>query len=111
MRYSVKVTLDLLASGMTESGILEDYRDLEIENIRASLFFASRMMKVKSITHIKAAQYIKNSPKRILIVATGNISNKELLVIFQNNLDFIANAFEEGSTVIELNNEAIRIIS
>ena len=55
MRYSVKVTLDLLASGMTESGILEDYPDLEIEDIRASLFFASRMMKVKSITHIKAA--------------------------------------------------------
>ena len=55
MRYPVEIILDLLAAGMTNQEILEDYPDLEIEDIRACLAFASRLMKVKSIQEVKAA--------------------------------------------------------
>ncbi len=55
MRYPVEIILDLLAAGMTNEEILEDYPDLEIEDIRACLAFASRLMKVKSIQEVKAA--------------------------------------------------------
>ena len=55
MRYPVEVILDLLAAGMTNEEILDDYPDLEIEDIRACLAFASRLLKVKSIQEVKAA--------------------------------------------------------
>lgn len=55
MRYTVEIILDLLAAGMTNEEILEDYPDLENEDIRACLTFASRLLKVKSIQEVKAA--------------------------------------------------------
>ena len=55
MRYPVEIILDLLAAGMSNEEILEDYPDLENEDIRACLTFASRLMKVKSIQEVKAA--------------------------------------------------------
>ena len=41
MRISVSDILGWLASGMTESQILEDYPDLTIEDIKASLAYAA----------------------------------------------------------------------
>ena len=41
MRISVYDVLDYLASGMTEAEILDDFPDLESEDIRASLAFAA----------------------------------------------------------------------
>jgi uncharacterized protein (DUF433 family) len=55
MRYPVEVILDLLAAGMTTNEILEDYPDLEKEDIQACLQFASKLMQVKSVYKIKAA--------------------------------------------------------
>ncbi|MFO1094553.1 MAG: DUF433 domain-containing protein [Planctomycetaceae bacterium] len=40
MRISVELILSLLAQGETPEGILKDYPDLEIEDIRASLEYA-----------------------------------------------------------------------
>lgn len=40
MRYSVEMILDLLSAGMTNTEILEDYPDLETEDIQACLLFA-----------------------------------------------------------------------
>ena len=54
-RYPVTLILDLLATGMTNEEILEDYEDLEQEDIFACLLFASRLADVKSIHHFKAA--------------------------------------------------------
>lgn len=47
--------------------------------------------------------YIKKSPKKLLLVTTGNLSNKELSEIFEKN---IINILEEFKTAnfIELNN-------
>ncbi|MCA1762629.1 MAG: DUF433 domain-containing protein [Flavobacteriales bacterium] len=55
MRYPVSLILELLASGMKNEEILEDYPDLEEEDIQACLLFAAILSKVKSVTKVKAA--------------------------------------------------------
>lgn len=44
MRIRVSDVLDLLANGLTPQEILDEMPDLEIEDIRASLRFASRRL-------------------------------------------------------------------
>lgn len=48
-------------------------------------------------------------PERILMITTGNIVNKALLQLFENNFAKIAEAFKSGSKVVELSNTAIII--
>jgi uncharacterized protein (DUF433 family) len=55
MRYPVEVILDLLSAGMTNDEILEDYPDLEEKDIQACLLFASKLMRVNSISEVLAA--------------------------------------------------------
>jgi uncharacterized protein (DUF433 family) len=47
--YPINTILELLSSGMTHTEILEDYEDLEAEDIYAVLLFAARLAQVKSI--------------------------------------------------------------
>lgn len=54
-RYPVTLILDLLSAGMTVEEILEDYPDLEKEDIYACLLFASKLTEVKSITKVVKA--------------------------------------------------------
>jgi len=49
LRYPVDNFLELLAAGMTIIEILEDYSDLEREDILACLQYASKLVHVKSI--------------------------------------------------------------
>ncbi len=42
LRYPVETILELLSSGMTTDQILDDYGDLEREDILAALVFATR---------------------------------------------------------------------
>ncbi len=55
MRYPVEIMLDLLSAGMTIEEILEDYPDLEREDLLACLDFASQLVRVKSIHKVLAA--------------------------------------------------------
>ena len=55
MRYPVETILELLSSGMTTDEILEDYEDLEREDILAALQYASKLAQIKSIHNIDAA--------------------------------------------------------
>ncbi|PSR11944.1 MAG: hypothetical protein DA408_19855 [Bacteroidetes bacterium] len=55
MRYPVAMILDLLSAGMTNDEILEDYPDLELEDIQACLVFAAKLVAVGSIMKVKAA--------------------------------------------------------
>lgn len=55
MRYPVEIILDLLSAGMTVQEILDDYPDLEADDIRACLAFAAKLLSVKSILQVKAA--------------------------------------------------------
>lgn len=49
LRYPVELILELLSSGMTTEEILEDYEDLEKEDILAALAYATKLTQVKSI--------------------------------------------------------------
>lgn len=55
LRYPVTMILQLLGSGMTTEEILEDYEDLEKEDILASLLYASKLTEVKSIYKLNVA--------------------------------------------------------
>ena len=55
MRYAVAMILDLLAAGMTMEEILEDYPDLERDDILACFVFAAKLVSVRSIHKVKAA--------------------------------------------------------
>ena len=43
LRYPVETTLELLSSGMTFGEILEDYEDLEREDLQAVSTYAKRL--------------------------------------------------------------------
>ena len=55
LRYPVEFILDILASGMTTEEILEDYPNLQEDDLKAYLIFASRLVKVNSIHKVIAA--------------------------------------------------------
>lgn len=52
MRYPVEMILDLLSSGMTFQEIIEDYPAIEIEDIKACLYFASKMTDIKILSNV-----------------------------------------------------------
>ncbi|MEM6722628.1 MAG: DUF433 domain-containing protein [Bacteroidota bacterium] len=54
MRFTVTQLLELLASGMTSSEILEDYPYLEAADISACLAYAAALSQTKSVTKISA---------------------------------------------------------
>jgi uncharacterized protein (DUF433 family) len=54
LRYPVETVLELLASGMSHDEILEDYEDLELADLQASLLFAVELSKVKTISKLVA---------------------------------------------------------
>jgi len=52
LRYPVEFILELLSSGMNIEDILNDYDDLERDDILAVLTFATRLTQVKSISQL-----------------------------------------------------------
>jgi uncharacterized protein (DUF433 family) len=52
LRYPVEIILELMASGMTAQEILNDYKDLEPNDIFACLEYAAKAVQVKSISKI-----------------------------------------------------------
>ena len=55
LRYPVEVLLELLASGMSVEAILDDFPDLEREDILAVLEYAAIATRVGTIVPITAA--------------------------------------------------------
>ncbi len=51
---------------------------------------------------------LDGSPKRLLIVSTGNINNQNLIRLFEKNLETLKSLFEENS-VIEIDEEEIQV--
>lgn len=54
LRYPVETVLEWLGSGMSAEEILDDYQDIEREDILAALSFASRVVKIKRIEMLVA---------------------------------------------------------
>ncbi|MGF1491121.1 MAG: DUF433 domain-containing protein [Microcoleaceae cyanobacterium] len=53
LRYPVELILELLSAGMTTEEILEDYEDLERDDIlAAALSFATQLTRIKSISEV-----------------------------------------------------------
>jgi len=55
LRYPVEMILELLGSGMSIKEILDDYEDLEEDDIFAVLQYASKLSEVKSIHSLNVA--------------------------------------------------------
>ena len=55
LRYPVEMILQLLSSGMSTEEILEDYEDLEREDILACLSYAAKLTEIKSIHELDVA--------------------------------------------------------
>ncbi len=55
LRYPVEMILQLLSSGMSIEEILEDYEDLEREDILAVLAYAAKLAEVKSTYDLDVA--------------------------------------------------------
>jgi len=51
---------------------------------------------------------LDGSPKKLLIVSTGNINNQKLIRLFEKNLETLKSLFEKHS-VIEINEEEIQV--
>ena len=51
---------------------------------------------------------LDGSPKKLLIVSTGNINNRDLIGLFEKNLEALKSLFEENS-VLEINEEEIQV--
>jgi len=50
LRYPVTTMLELLSSGMTFQDVLDDYEDLEADDLKAVLAFAAEAVKRKSLS-------------------------------------------------------------
>lgn len=51
---------------------------------------------------------LKGVPQRLLVVATGNISNSDLLSLFERLLDAIVRAFDD-SDFVQLNADYLEV--
>jgi len=54
MRYPVETILELLSAGMSIDEILDDYEDLERDDILAVLAYATRLSQVKRVQPLSA---------------------------------------------------------
>jgi len=54
LRYPVEMILELLSSGMTVDEVLEDYEDLNRDDILAALSFAARITQIKRVYSVAA---------------------------------------------------------
>ena len=80
-RIMVKTILELLASGMTNQEILEDYPKLETEDIWACLAFATRLVDFRSIN----LQFEHNIDTLVSHLEDNNvieINQKEMIIHF-----------------------------
>lgn len=54
LRYPVEMVLQWLAAGMTAQEILEDYPDLEYQDIQAVLTYAAHLSRVRQLEPLAA---------------------------------------------------------
>jgi uncharacterized protein (DUF433 family) len=52
LRYPVEVILELLSKDMEIEDILEDYEDLERDDVKACILYASKLSQIKSISKL-----------------------------------------------------------
>lgn len=55
LRYPVEFILEMLSGDSTEAELLEDYPDLEVEDLKAAQAYAARLAKIKTVSPLPAA--------------------------------------------------------
>lgn len=50
---------------------------------------------------------VKGSPPQVLLITTGNISNKDLMRLLEDNYHIIAQLFDDGNNMIVLNRNSV----
>lgn len=53
---------------------------------------------------------VKGKPEKILLITTGNIRNKALIRIFENNFEVLSSLFTSNAQVVEMDSESITVI-
>ncbi len=66
----------------------------------------SRIIVTKDSDFIQY-RIVTGKPKRLLMVTTGNIVNKDLIKLFEQNFSTIKTLFDNGENVIEIDNNSI----
>ncbi|MCB0078033.1 MAG: DUF5615 family PIN-like protein [Anaerolineales bacterium] len=69
---------------------------------------AERRVVVTKDADFRDAHLLKGAPYKLLLVATGNITNNELLALFERNLDLLVATFVDASFV-ELDRQHLTI--
>lgn len=55
--------------------------------------------------------FVKNTPKKLIKINLGNISNKELIDIFSNNLEAIKNISTKSNFLIEIDKNDVKLLN
>ncbi len=80
----------------------EKSTDNEIRNVAQK---EDRIIFTKDIDFLNSF-YLNNNPKRLLIVTTGNIKNRQLFDLVLKNMNRIEEFFDECN-LVELNNKEV----
>jgi predicted nuclease of predicted toxin-antitoxin system len=51
--------------------------------------------------------FLKGSPPNVLLIKTGNILNKDLIILLQSNFQAISKLFEEGNHMVVVDRQSI----
>ena len=80
------------------------------DNIISRLADAEGFTVITKDIDFKNSHFIQNSPLRLIRIALGNISNQELLDIFENHLDLIKLNCAEPKCFIKIFDSHISIV-
>lgn len=86
--------------------------DLPLRNLTSDIYIINLAEREKRTVITKDSDFlnyhlIHQIPKKILLITTGNIVNRELFELFEINFDDIINLFNTGTDIVEINNESI----
>lgn len=68
------------------------------------------MVVVTKDQDFKDSHFIIKTPKKVIRITLGNISNKELLFLFEKYLPFLSRLIEKDSVYIEIGRDQIFVI-
>lgn len=114
MKFLVDAQLPLVLSGFLERRGFDVIHTDKLPNKERTSDIEIRELSLKENRIVITKDYdfvdsyhIKGIPKKLLLISTGNINNKDLLKLFQSNINLICEMFLEYS-FIELDNFEIR---
>lgn len=93
--YDCTHTLDLPQENETDDTNIIKYADSE-----------DRIIITKDSDFHKS-NLLHGVPRRILMITTGNISNRNLINLFDSNFAKMKSFFDKGNEIVEINNTSI----